>query len=188
MRRKRWLSLLLLCFTCTQDLRAEIEEIVVTWNAFKCQDTCVQQIQQQLNSIKGVKKINANPSSGAAVIEWDPNVQLSYEPFRYASSAVGIKIISMRVRVKGKISHDGDNMYVISDKDGTRFHLIGPIHTEPGRYIPKYSLDTHPLPDNTKEQLMTLEKAGRSVVISGPLFLPSFYPLTIVTEQIKTPD
>jgi hypothetical protein len=188
MQKRRWLSLLLLCLTCNQGLHAEIEEIVVTWNAFKCQATCAQQIEQQLTGIKGVKNLKVNASSGAAVMQWDPRFPLSYEPFRYASAGVGIKIISMRVRVKGKISHDSGHVYIISEKDGTRFHLIGPIRPEQGRYVPKYSLETHPLPDDTKEQLLALEKAGKTVAISGPLFLPSFYPLTIVTEQIKAPD
>jgi copper chaperone CopZ len=188
MQRIGWLSILLLCFTCIQEIKAEIEEIVVTWNAFKCQPTCVEQIQQELSGIKGVKNLKINASAGAATMEWNSTYPLSYEPFRYASAAVGIKIISMRVRVKGKISHDSGHVYLISDRDGSRFHLIGPISTEPGRYIPKYNLDTHPLLEETKEQLLVVEKSGRSVVISGPLFLPSFYPLTLVTEQINIPE
>src|SRR5262245_37856632 len=119
MRRRRWLNLLLLYLTCTQELRAEIEELIVTWNAFKCQSTCVQQIEQQFKGIKGVKDLKINASSGAAVITWDPLAPLSYEPFRYASAAVGIRISTMRVRVKGKIAHDSNNIYIISDRDGT---------------------------------------------------------------------
>lgn len=188
MQRRGWLSLLFLCFTCTYELQAEIEELVVTWNAFKCQSTCVQQIERQLKGIQGVKELKANASSGTAVMTWDPLTPLSYEPFRYAAAAVGIRISTMRVRVKGKIAHDSNNFYIISDRDGTRFHLIGPIHTEPGRYTPKYNLDTHPLPVDTRENLLKIEKTGQSVIISGPLLLPSYYPLTIAVEQIQVPE
>lgn len=185
MRNKWGICLSYLYLACFQHLPAEIQELTISWNAFKCQSSCIQQIQQHFTTIKGIKNLKINPSSGVANIEWDPNEPLNYEPFRYAAAAVGININTMRVGVKGKIDHSGNNLILISDKDGSRFHLIGPIHTESGRYTPKYNLDTHPLPQDTIEQLLDIERQGRAIVISGPLFLPSRYPLTLVTEQIK---
>jgi len=177
-------NLLFIYFIYFQGLHAEIEQIRVSWNAFKCQTTCVQQIQQSLNAIKGVKSLKIDGPSGIANIEWDPTTPLNYEPFRYAAAAVGINI-DMRVSVKGIISHENENIFIISDKDQTRFLLIGPILVESGRYIPKYNLATHPLPTDIKEQLLDIERKRVSVVISGPLFLPAQYPLTLVTEHIK---
>lgn len=186
MMRNKWrISLSFLFLVCFQHLPAEIQELTISWNAFKCQSTCIQQIQKHFSTIKGIKNLNVNGSSGVADIEWDPNEPLSYEPFRYAAAAVGININTMRVRVKGRINHSGNNIFIISDKDGSRFHLIGPIYTESGRYTPKYNIDTHPLPQETIEQLLDIEREGHVIVISGPLFLPSHYPLTLVTEQIK---
>jgi len=176
--------ILFLCFI--SELKAEIELITISWNAFKCQSTCIQSIEQNFSAIKGIKKLKIDAAAGTADIEWDPTIALDYQPFRYAAAAVGFNIVSMRVRVKGKISHQSGNMYLISDKDQSRFHLVGPIHIEEGRYIPKYNLETHPLPLRTKEQLLDIEREGSAVTISGPLFLPSHYPLTLVTEQIKT--
>ena len=187
MNKTKKISFLLIYLLCRYNiLQAEIEQIRLSWNAFKCQSICVQQINQHFSAIQGVKNLQINLSAGIADMSWDTRYSLSYEPFRYAAAAVGININSMRVRVKGKIIHDSGHFNIISDQDGTRFHLIGPLHVEAGRYIPKYNLDTHPLPIGMKEQLLEIEKNGRSIVISGPLFLPSHYPLTLEIEQIST--
>ncbi|MFI0434944.1 MAG: hypothetical protein ACH350_04345 [Parachlamydiaceae bacterium] len=181
----RWMLFFAAWLIPLQEARGEIEEIQISWNAFKCQHDCIQQINRHVGSIKGVQDLKIEGSSGIANMRWNPLIRLSYEPFRYAAAAVGINIITMRLRVKGTITHDSENIYVISHQDGTRFNLIGPLHIEPGRYIPKYNLATHPLSNEKKEQLLLIEQQGKSVIISGPLFLPSNYPLTLITEQIQ---
>ena len=137
--------------------------------------------------IKGVQKFTIHPAAGAADIEWDPYTRLTYDPFRYAAAAVGFNIIDMRIRVKGTIRSNQQDIYLISNLDGTEFRLIGPIYTEPGRYTPKYNLATHPLSPKARDVLLEMEKREKNVTIAGPLLLPSYYynPLTLITEQIK---
>jgi hypothetical protein len=183
--QKTWISLLLVFLTCAHELKGEIEEVIVTWNAFKCQSTCAAQIQQNFSVIQAVKNLTVNAAIGTATMGWDPKYPFSYEPFRYAAAAVGIRITTMRVRIRGTISNDSNNIYLVSNGDRTSFLLIGPIFTEPGRYTPKYNLTTHPLSAETRARLLEAEREGVNVVISGPLFLPSHYALTLISEQIK---
>lgn len=188
MKTKAWMSSLFasLAFgNFNLFLNGEVQQINVTWNAFKCQSSCVSQIKSNLEGIAGVEKLEINSQAGSGVIIWKPNVPLSYEPFRYAAAAVGITIDSMRVRVKGTILRNGNNFFLISDGDGTTLQLIGPVASQPGRYIPLYNLASHPLSDAAIEALTRAEQNRSSVLISGPLFLPSYYPLTLIAEQIK---
>jgi len=184
MKTKYWNLLLFAWLGCAFPLQGEVEEILLTWNAFKCQDVCIPLIERNFGSIREVNNLQINAPSGIAVMGWNPNYPFSYEPFRYAAAAVGININTMRLRVRGMISHDEDNVYLVSNGDDARFLLIGPIHTEPGRYIPN-NLVSYPLSSEAKEQLLSAEKNQWTVVVSGPLFFPSHYPRTLITEQIK---
>ena len=184
MKKIGWLGLFAL-LVCINSLPAEVEQIEIRWNAFKCLDTCVPLIQRNLLAIKHVTNLQINARSGTAVMGWNPNYPFTYEPFRLASSATGIHIDDVRIRVRGTIAHDGDNFYLVSDGDDARFLLIGPLRPESGRYIPNYSLATRPLSVTVKEQLLEAEKNQFTVVISGPLYLPRRYPRTLITEQIK---
>lgn len=175
---------LMLLLAMSAHLNAEVEMIQIKWNAFKCLNMCTPLIQENLNAIRSVSNVQINAPSGVAVMGWDPNYPFSYEPFRYAAGAVGIKIDEMRIRVRGTITHDANNFYLISTGDGARFLLIGPIHTEPGRYIPRYSLETHPLAPQVKEDLLDAERKNFTVLISGPLYLPSHWPRVLIAEQI----
>lgn len=166
-------------------LVAEVEMIEIKWNAFKCIGPCSSLIQQNLNAIRTVSNVQIDAPSGTAVMGWDPNYPFSYEPFRFAAGAVGIKIDEMRIRVRGTITHDADNFYLISNGDGARFLLLGPIVTQPGRYIPRYSIYTHPLTGYVKDELLQAERHLLTVLISGPLYLPSYWPRVLIAAQVK---
>lgn len=163
--------------------RAEVEEVTVTWNGFKCQSSCVSQMEQNLKSIPNATNVQVNPQ-GSAIMKWAPNQPFSYEPFRYAAGAIGNRFSSMRIKVKGTITFDGTNFFLISSGDNTQFLLVGPLLTQPGRYAPN-NLQTHPITPATQDQLTRLTQSQRKVMISGPLLLPSYYQLALVTENIK---
>lgn len=165
-----------------------VESVEIKWNAFKCLDDCVASIEKNLRAIRSVSNIKITARDGRAEMQWNPNEPFSYEPFRLASAAVGIKIDEMRVRVTGTIVHDPSNYYLISGGDGSRFTLMGPIYTEPGRYSPKYSFATHPLTPRLIQQLSEATKQRAIVTISGPLYLPNRWPRYLIIEQIKTND
>ena len=182
--RKSFISLLLL-FAIGNKLFAGVEEVQITWNAFKCLATCAPLIERNLNSIGSVSDVRIDAQSGTAFMKWDSTTPFSYEPFRLAASAAGIRIRQMRIRVSGKITHEADQFYIHSDGDNSRFLLLGPIKTEPGRYIPNYNFETHPLTTQDQQKFFKAELNGSTVVISGPLYIPSYWPRVLITEQVK---
>ena len=176
---------LLFLLSVGRTLQGEVEEIQVKWNAFKCLSPCVDSIAQHLKGINTVSDVQINGQMGTAVMKWNQNIPFSYEPFRGAFAAAGgIYIREMRVRVSGKISHDSVNYYLNSSGDHSSFQLIGPIFTEPGRYTPK-NIASHPLTPEIKDRLNEAENHNATVVISGPLYLPSHYPRVLLAEDIK---
>ncbi|MDP3684297.1 MAG: hypothetical protein Q8S01_10230 [Ignavibacteria bacterium] len=172
-------------FITTSNLVAEVEEVILRWNAVLCLETCVPGIERNLAGIRQVSNLQINGRSGIATMGWNPSYPFSYEPFRLAMSAAGIAILDMRLRIRGTITHDSNNVYLISNGDGARFRLLGALVVDQGRYIPRYSMETHPLPPSVKAQLLDAELKGYTVIISGPMYLPAQYPLIITAEQIK---
>lgn len=162
----------------------EIETVEVKWNAIKCMNICTPLIERNLIDIGTISNLQINERSGVAVMGWDPNQPFSFEPFRYAFSASGIRISDIRLRVRGTIAHDSDNFYLVSIGDGTRFTLVGPLYPERGRYIP-LNVASHPLLPKVKDQLLEAENNRFTVVISGPLYSPNYPPNILVAEEIK---
>lgn len=181
----------LVCFccalflSCSSSTYSEIQQIDIAWNAFKCQNSCTSQIKQQFSAIKGVQNIEINPSLGIASLSWDPSTSLSFEPFRYAAASIGFNLSRFTVKVKGSIQYQENHFYLISSGDRTRFHLIGPLKIESGRYVPEYSLETHPIGFDLKNDLMSLANKKEEITVFGPLFLPTYYPLTLVVEHLE---
>jgi hypothetical protein len=180
MKRMRLIGTFILIFFAKY-LTAEIQQIQVHWNTFKCSNACVLQIESHLKSIKDVTNVVLNIGPGTALMGWKTNRYFSYEPFKLASSAAGISFDETRLRVSGTISHLGENFYLTSSGDKTIFLLI--VASQIDRRYDKIS--TYPLETNMKNQLMIAEKNRWSVVISGPLYLPDHYPLTLIAEQIQ---
>lgn len=183
--QKQILTLFFSLFIATKGLIAEVEEVILRWNALLCLDICAPGIQRNLAGIREVSNLEINDRSGIATMGWNPNYPFSYEPFRLAMSAAGIAILDMRLRVRGTIAHDSSNVYLISNGDGARFRLLGPLMVDQDRYIPRYSMETHPLPPSVRAQLLDAELRGYTVLISGPMYLPAQYPRIITAEQIK---
>ena len=164
---------------------AEVEEVFIGWNAFKCQNNCLELIETNFSKIEDKTQLKINAAAGQAEMQWNPNKPFSYEPFRSAAAAVGITIREMRLRVKGTIEHDLDSFYLISTTDHTRFKLIAPIQTESGRYTPRYNLSNHYFSNEEKKHLLNLENQQKTVIVSGLLYLPASYTNILIAEKIK---
>jgi hypothetical protein len=179
---QKWLSLFILGLM--PSLNGSVEEIVIKWNAFTCDNVCVPGIEMNLNSIKRIDNLKINARSGVAVMTWDPNYPFIYEPFRLAMSAAGVRINDIRLTVKGRITSDSENFYLISNGDLAKFWLIGPIKVQEDRYIPK-NIASHAFDAETKMRLYDAQDNGLDVTVTGPLYLPTQYPRTLVAGQIK---
>lgn len=186
--RKMMLGLLLsLCLVNVASLKAEIEEIVMSWNALLCLNYCIPALQNQLSYIENLSDLQINSRAGTAVMRWKPNYPFSYEPFNLASRTIGIRISDFRVKVRGTIKHQQDNFYLVSIGDNSTFLLIGPIRAEPGRYIIKSNIASHPLSPDLRRQLQISSAKQEVVEIEGPLFEPQRFWLVLEVEQLKIP-
>jgi hypothetical protein len=177
------LSYLLFVFSSA---RADVENVVIKWNAALCLDVCIPLLERNLRGIKGVVDFSINPSAGAAEIQWDPNIPFSYYPFNTASRATGLRLSDIRVRVRGTVSHDSSNFYLISLGDGVQFQLVGPTQAQIG-YAITANIATHPLPAYRKDQLLDAENRRQIITVEGPLFEPNRYSLVLIAEQVAIP-
>ncbi|MFI5344396.1 MAG: hypothetical protein ACHQUC_09275 [Chlamydiales bacterium] len=186
--QKKIFRVLLICLFSCSILSAEVEEIVMKWNALLCLDVCIPTLQQQLGYITNVTDVQINPRAGAAVMRWKPNYPFSYEPFNLASRMVGTRIIDFRMKVRGTINRQQDNYYLVSTGDNSSFLLLGPLRAEPNRYIIWSNIASHPLSPKLRQQLLIAANDGQIVEIEGPLFQPWRYLLMLIVEQIKFPE
>lgn len=186
--QKKIFNLLLICLFSFSALRAEIEEIVMKWNALACLDICIPTLQQQLGYINNVTDLQINARAGTAVMSWKPNYPFSYEPFNLATRMVGNRIIDFRMKVRGTVYRQQDNYYLVSVGDNTSFLLLGPLRAETGRYIIWSNIASHPLSPKLRQQLLFAAENGQIVVIEGPLFEPLRYLLMLIVEQIQFPE
>lgn len=178
------LSLNLISFS---GLRAEIQQIVMGWNALLCLNICIPMLQQQLSYIDNLTDLQINPRSGHAVMGWKPNYPFSYAPFNLATRTVGVRISDFRLKVRGTINHQQDNFYLISTGDNTAFLLVGAIRAEQGRYVVQSNIANHPLSANLRNQLQIASANQQIVEIDGPLFEPQRLWLVLEVAQIKFP-
>lgn len=168
-------------------LTAEVEEIVMKWNAALCLNNCVPLLARQLSYVKNLADVQLNDRAGVAVMRWKPNYPFSYEPFNLATRTVGVRIEDFRLRVRGTINQNGDNFFLVSMGDNTSFLLLGPATSLPGRYIPK-NIASHPLSPIMRERLALAAQRRDVVIIEGPLYQPLTYLLMLIIAQMKVEE
>lgn len=182
MKAGKLLMMFILCYEVL--LHGDVQEITIKWNAFTCDNYCVPRIESSLKGIRQINNLHIDGPSGAATMGWDPNYPFAYEPFYYAMSLTGVSINDLRMKVRGRIVSDPNDFYLISSGDLARFLLIGPIRVQKDRYVPK-NIASHGFDAATKMQLYHAQDNDLEVTVTGPLYLPTQYPRTLVAEQIK---
>lgn len=170
-------------------LLGEIREVVLSWNPAICLDMCIYGLEKNLRELPFVASATFNARAGTAVLKWKKDMSFNYEPLLFATRSIGVTIRDVRIIVTGKISHDGDNYYLLSTGDGTRFLLLGPLIYEPGRYSVRFSLETHPVPPGLMQKFLEAEKNDAILLIEGPLFEFTNYAYlpSIITEKVALP-
>ena len=98
-------------------LKAEIQEIVMKWNALLCLNSCEPFLKDQLNNIVGIQAVQISARAGTAVMGWAPDQPFSYAPFNLATRTVGIRIADFRLKVLGLVRQAQDSFYLYSPSD-----------------------------------------------------------------------
>jgi hypothetical protein len=194
MRKRNSLGFfLLLLLTIHSTLIAEVESIIIRWNPIKCQTNCPELLAYQFKQVYGVAEVYVG--AGQAELKWKPNVLFSLPQVKVALQMVGISIvgINVRVRVRGKLQHQKEEMTLISSGDNTRFVLLNPVVTDlaHNRQAPEYNYMARQLTLEMRQQLLEAEAKHQIATIEGVIFMPERSPpdpLAIVIDQMKFTD
>lgn len=185
--KKKLVILLVLSACLFSSLQAEIQKIIIKWNAALCLDTCIPLLESNLRAIKNVTDFTINSHAGTAEIHWRPGYKFSYEPFNLASRSVGIRLSDIRVRVNGTIAHDQENIFLLSLGDNSSFLLVSPLRPQGNRYMIDANIASHPLSPERRAEFLEAERLGKTVVVEGSLFEPQRYTLTLITQSVQIP-
>lgn len=168
------------------EVKAEIDPIIISWKAGECQTGCDVLLEREFRKLYGIEDLAVNIGSGQMSIRWKANQRFDYYAILSAIKKVGLHIANIRVKVRGMVRFEGANSVIISNGDKTLFYLLGPIQPEANRYTPTRSIYNRQLTFEQKAQLMAGEKSGSMAVIEGPLFEPyRSPPLFLIVENIS---
>lgn len=183
--------LIIAAFIFISPLQGEIQKVLVHWKGISCNTTCVQMLEQQFRKTPGVAGLVMNPQLQTAELRWMPTTPFTYQAVKFAMQSVGPGIEDLRVKVRGTIQAQNNNLWIISLGDNTPFLLLGPTAAQPGGMTQYYSYTYHPLSAAMQAQLLQGAREGRVAIIEGQLYFPDRSPplmLIITNMQFVQPE
>lgn len=169
---------------CTYTLDADVEQVVLRWTPETCTEGCGEIVKKNLEKMRGAASVSVSEVDGQATIRWKPSEKFSFAPINTQMRLSGPRVRDVRVRVRGTIQHSGENVYLISLGDNTRFELIGIPTPDQTGYVEENNIANRQLSQQTKERLIATERTDQLITVEGPLFQPTRSPLRLVTEWI----
>ena len=169
------------CFT---PLFGEIQQIILTWQAGLCSNTCIQALEKRLKEIPAVQELRFNPSAGMATMHWSAGATFWFEPFNTATRMVGIRLSTIRLKVSGKVVKEGSFFYLNSTGDTSRFRLIGPLQASAENYTIQQNVTNYSLSPQMVAQLNEWADKKTTISVSGPLFEPNRPALILIVEDM----
>lgn len=172
----------------TFSLGAEVERVVIRWDALLCLDVCVPTLQANFQQVSGPINIQINAQAGTATTGWNPSVPFSYSPYNTASRSTGIRLSDIRVKVKGYVQQQGSTFTLISSGDNTQFPLIGTLSApNNGGYIITQNVANYAFSQDTLAKLSDAAAKHTLIEVEGPMFEPNRYTNTLIAEHITLP-
>ena len=167
-------------------LGAEIEKVTITWTSALCADQCVKELIHYFSLVPGVAGVQIDQPGGRAIVRWKPNIPFTYQSMDTVTRLVGLYQNEIRVRVKGQISHNLQQMKITSVGDGTSFNLLGPVTPSKTQYVEENNAENRKLSPEMTNKLLDAENNSQLVTIEGPLFLPERSPpMQIIIETVQ---
>lgn len=168
-------------------LQADIE-IVVKWLPGSCGDSCVQQLDRQLHSIKDVAEIKFEGTNNQATLRWRPDRHFSFTPIDNAFRYVGVDMNEIFVTVRGTITSTHRDVTITSLGDNSKFILLSPLRTNPAEAPMPNNIQSYALKPETREQLLPTESIYQIVTAEGSLFEPERSPPNLlILEKVTIP-
>lgn len=180
-------SFILLGFLLFSSLQAEIEKVTIRWTALLCKGACPRLLEKEFRKINGVKEIAIDQGGGQLTLTWKEKIPFQYTSVNTAMHMVGLSIRDIRIRVKGSIKHTGDNFYIVSEGDNTRFDLLNPVIPNPGGQAAEFNASARKLTPALRQQLLQGEVEKQIATIEGPVFMPErmTVPTQIIIDQLS---
>lgn len=179
------LGLILFVFLgCCIPLFGEINQIILTWQAGLCSNTCIQNLEKRLKEIPAIQELHLNSSAGMATMHWSSGATFWFEPFNTATRMVGIRLSTIRLKVSGKVVKEGSLFYLNSIGDTSRFRLIGPLQASVENYTIQQNVMNYSLSPQMVAQLNEWADKKATISVSGPLFEPNRPALILIVEDI----
>lgn len=167
-------------------LQAEIESITIKWTPLLCQQSCIAGLEKQFRNINGVADVEMNQSAGQAILRWKPDVQLTFMPINNAMQMIGLSINTLRVKVRGSISHDARTVTLNSLGDNTRFLLMSVVTPKTIEMSEEFNPQTHILSPAQRDEFLEAQTADQVAIVEGPIFEPERSPpLKVIVEKVK---
>ena len=180
-----FLYLILLASIYLFPLEAEIQRVTVHWNPFACPPSCAEGLINVFRNVNGVGDVHLNQSAGEMDLIWKPDVGFSFAEINTAMRMIGPSIFAIRLKVRGTISHEGENIFLTSLGDGSRFELSEPVPVR-NTIFGEWKLT----PEN-QQKLLAAEKEKKIATIEGTLLNPHRTPvidqLMINSLQFENP-
>lgn len=180
---KRWFLSLLVCGS----LSAEIEQVQITWNNTLCSGDCVSLLERNLDHYNAVAAYNVNPEKGIAHLRWMPDAKFDLLSIKRVYQAVGIGfgIGDVMIRVRGVVVRKGNDYYLRSLGDGTKFRLLGRPNPSQTAFHSTGSWQSYPLSNEQRNKLQQAYSNHYVTEVAGGIYNIEFDMPMIITDQIQ---
>lgn len=174
------------CLGFTTVLYSEIQNITLRWTNTSCQETCSRLLEKEFRKIQGMDQISIDTGSKQADLTWKENIPFQYTSLNTALHMVGLSPRDVRIRVRGRVKHNGNAFFIISEGDNTRFELMNPVVPNPGGVAPQFNAYARQIKQPLKQKLLDGEAQQEIATIEGPIFMPErmTVPTQIVVDQL----
>lgn len=164
---------------------AEIIRATVRWNPISCDKFCVANLAGQFGKIPAVEAASINQAAGQVDLTYRRNAPFSFDSLNYALAALGLPVMDVRLRVRGIIQHNAQDVFLVSSGDGTRFTLLNPVVPDNSGQAAEFNFYARYLRPPLRQRLLEIESQGETAVIEGPLFMPERgFTLSLVVESL----
>lgn len=186
MTRNIFFSVVLSLICLTQSLCGEIVWVKIYWQPTQC-PSCFAVLQRRFDALEAVARADFNFALSMADLRWKPNQPYEDRLVRTPVAWAGLTLRDVRIKLRGTIVHDGQNVYIVSIGDGTSFPLVSQPSTS-SKYFVQSAISSYALDPVVKEQLLAAQASFQVVSIEGTLINPYRPPVYLMVEKLEFPN
>jgi len=156
---------------------AEINSVSLEVKGLSC-PFCALGLEKQLKEIQAVEKVDVHLKKGRTDLTLKPGQPFDLKAIQKAVKESGFTLENIHVEISGVIEGDEEGMLVlVSTGDNERFLLFDESHKE--------NETKEFLKAQLKDQLLSAQRAGKTVMIKGVIHEHADLPAGLMIQQIK---